>query len=392
MYTFVFLYKIMHTKDTQAWFDNNLEKTLFHRYINLEKMVPLLNKMSISFEVNTIGHSVEQRPIYGIKLGRGSTKVLMWSQMHGNESTTTKALFDLMNSILNEWSLKWIQDDLCLYIIPMLNPDGAEKYTRVNANGIDLNRDAQVLSQPESVVLKNTFESFNPDYCFNLHGQRTIFGAGAAGKSATLSFLAPAQDEGLTVTKTRLIAMSVINAMNSALQKVIPGQIGLYDDAFNINCVGDTFQGLNVPTILFEAGHYSKDYGRDQTRFYMYAAMLYALKHIQNNSITATEILKDYQSIPLNNKCFYDIIFRNVCLDPTSNFKDVAVQYREVLKSGKINFIPELVSIGDLSQYFGHKEIDADGFQLETHEKKAIYEGYENDFVLMKNEKISLLP
>jgi hypothetical protein len=381
----------MHTKDTQAWFDTNREKTLFHRYINLEKIEPLLNKISNSFEVKTIGHSVEQRPIYGIKLGRGSTKVLMWSQMHGNESTTTKALFDLMNSILNEWSLKWIQDDLCLYIIPMLNPDGAEKYTRINANGIDLNRDAQVLSQPESVVLKNTFESFNPDYCFNLHGQRTIFGAGAAGKSATLSFLAPAQDEGLTVTKTRLKAMSVINAMNGALQKVIPGQIGLYDDAFNINCVGDTFQSLNVPTVLFEAGHYTNDYDREQTRFYIYTAILFALKHLQNYSTTALDTLKNYQNIPLNQKCFYDIIFRNVSLDETLNFKDVAVQYREVLKLGQIDFIPEVVSIGDLSQFFGHKEIDAGGFQLETHEKKAIYEGYENDFVLMKNEKISLL-
>ncbi|TPV33348.1 DUF2817 domain-containing protein [Paucihalobacter ruber] len=382
----------MDIEDIQMWFNTNRENTLFHRYINLQKIGPLINKVSTNFEIKVIGHSVERRPIYGLKIGIGSNKILMWSQMHGNESTTTKALFDLVNSILNEPNLKWIQDELSLFIIPMLNPDGAEQYTRVNANGIDLNRDAQQLTQPESIALRQIFETFKPDYCFNLHGQRTIFGTGTHGKSATVSFLAPAQDEALTVTNTRLKAMSVINAMNNALQKVIPGQIGLYDDAYNINCVGDTFQGLNVPTILFEAGHYSKDYCRDQTRFYIYVAFLYALKHIQNNSITDTDTLKDYQSIPLNQKCFYDIIFRNVCLDETSNLNDVAIQYREVLKSEKIDFIPEVVKIGNLSAFFGHKEIEANGYKLETHEKKAIYEGYENDFVLMKNEKILLLP
>ena len=51
----------------------------------------------------------------------------------------------------------------------MVNPDGAKLYTRVNANEVDLNRDSVNLSQPESKVLRNVFEEFKPDYCFNLH-------------------------------------------------------------------------------------------------------------------------------------------------------------------------------------------------------------------------------
>ena len=58
--------------------------------------------------------------------------------------------------------------------------------------------------------------------------------------------------------------------MNTMLQTVIPNQVGVYDDAFNINCVGDTFQSENVPTMLFEAGHFPNDYGRDKTtRIYL---------------------------------------------------------------------------------------------------------------------------
>jgi hypothetical protein len=52
----------------------------------------------------------------------------------------------------------------------MLNPDGAALY-RENANKVDLNRDSKHLQS--RVSLRAVFE-FKPDYCFNLHDQRTI--------------------------------------------------------------------------------------------------------------------------------------------------------------------------------------------------------------------------
>ena len=67
---------------------------------------------------------------------------------------------------------------ISLHVIPILNPDGALNYTMTNFNGIDLNRDALVLSQPESILLNKMYHSINPHFCFNLHGQRTIFAAG----------------------------------------------------------------------------------------------------------------------------------------------------------------------------------------------------------------------
>src|SRR5690606_18803559 len=99
--------------------------------------------------------------------GDGPIKILMWSQMHGNESTTTKAVLDLINFLLEGSEMSnSILERCTIKIIPILNPDGALAYTRVNANGIDLNRDAQNLSQPESKVLRAVFEDFGPDYCF----------------------------------------------------------------------------------------------------------------------------------------------------------------------------------------------------------------------------------
>ena len=149
------------------------EIKLFGRYITNTSIAPLIKKLRANSNIETIGYSVNKLPIYGIEIGSGGKKILMWSQMHGNESTTTKSVFDLLNTLIFS-PFNSILKECTLYIIPILNPDGALAYTRLNANGIDLNRDAQNLSQPESLVLHNAFNSFKPDYCLNLHGQRTF--------------------------------------------------------------------------------------------------------------------------------------------------------------------------------------------------------------------------
>ena len=96
-----------------------------------------------------------------------------------------------------------------------------------------------------------------------------IFSAGKTRNSAVLSFLSPSEDEERSITSTRQKAMEVIQVMNRAIQPFLPNQIGRYDDGFNSNCVGDSFQSCGVPTVLFEAGHYPKDYNREETRKYL---------------------------------------------------------------------------------------------------------------------------
>ncbi len=245
----------MTVKELKQLFLKYKEQNLSGRYINNNHVLPIIESLRLNLEIEEIGKSVLNKPIFSFLIGKGDKKILIWSQMHGNESTTTKSVFDLLNTLLNETN-KYVNEILSsctICIIPILNPDGAEAYTRLNANNVDLNRDAQNLSQPESRILRDMFKQFKPDYCFNLHGQRTIFSAGNTKHPATVSFLAPAQDTACTITETRKKAMELILAMNTNLQEQIKGQVGIYDDAFNINCVGDQFQSLNVPTILFEA-------------------------------------------------------------------------------------------------------------------------------------------
>ena len=74
-----------------------LESNLKGKYIHLDTILPLLESLKNHFEIIEIGNSVQSRPIHQVKIGSGKTKILMWSQMHGNESTTTKGLFDFFN-------------------------------------------------------------------------------------------------------------------------------------------------------------------------------------------------------------------------------------------------------------------------------------------------------
>lgn len=374
-------------------FETHKEPQLYHRYITNNHILPLLKKLEGKIQMERIGTSVLKKPIYGVQLGTGDKRLLFWSQMHGNESTTTKALFDVLHTLTSEIAaLDHVLKTCTLYIIPILNPDGAEAYTRLNANSVDLNRDAQRLSQPESTVLRQVFTDFKPHYCYNLHGQRTIFSAGNSNYPATVSFLSPAQDDTCSLTTNRKMAMEVIAHMNHTLQEVIPNQVGVYDDAFNINCVGDTFQSFHVPTILFEAGHYNNDYAREKTRAFIYMALLQSIDYISKTDIDGTRY-KAYFDIPENKKNFFDVIIRNARfnVDNEATISDIGIMYQEILVNDVIEFIPKVEKIDNLQGFYGHKEIDANGHDVLSENKLPLAIGYENVFVITNNKKISLL-
>lgn len=346
-------------------FDKNKEHLLKGRYITLDHCLPILDKLSFSpwVSIRIEGSSVFNRPIHSVSIGTGSIKIFLWSQMHGNESTTTKATYDLMNFLVSN-------DDFAIQcrfryqflIVPMLNPDGAYLFTRENANHIDLNRDFLDLSQPESKLLMSLFEQFNPDFCFNMHDQRSIFGVGCPLKPATISFLAPAFNHSRDMNPVRLRAVGVINAMVETLLNYIPNQIGRFDDQYNRNCVGDTFQSMDVPTILVEAGHYPGDYDREQTRFFVFISLISALGVIYENDIVSND-LGVYLKIPQNNPLFYDFVYRNVKIYYDNSFliTNFAAQYIEEVNNNRFQRIAKIVAIGALEKHVGHVEFDAEG-------------------------------
>ena len=370
------------------WFYANYEGRLAGRYITIDQIDPILKKYKSQFEISIPGISEQRKPIPLIKIGRGPKVVLAWSQMHGNESTTTKALFDFFKFISQKDIHKKELEDFLVtytfYVLPILNPDGAASYTRENANGVDLNRDARDLSQAESRCLRKVIAQIRPSLCLNLHDQRSIYGLDN-GNSATISFLSPAADDVLSETPARKVAMALIVKMNDFLQNFIPGQVGRYDDSFNTACIGDTVQSEGVPTILFEAGHYKQDYQRERTREFVFYAFL-ALFDIVKNDHTTYDY-RDYFKIPENRKNYHDFILRNIAFPNINKPLDLAIQYREVLANGRINFEAIIERIGSLDHLYGHRENTAHFSEIVTKPQKIPAEGVKVYQILDKTQE-----
>jgi hypothetical protein len=333
-----------------------------NRYISPGKLFFYLQQ-NFSDYIRQIGTSYLDKPIYQLTIGNGNINVLAWSQMHGNESNATHAMLDLLVSLDNHPKLKdELLSKIRLDFIFMLNPDGSEKWTRLNAVDIDLNRDFHNESSKEIKFLKNAAASGKYHYALNLHEQRSIFTTDGT-HPATLSFLAPSENIERTVTDNRKKCMAVIARVYDRLKEIIPNQIGRYSDEFYPASTGDNFIKAGLPTILFEGGHFKNDYTRKETRKYYTIALYYALEAISELN-SGTDGWETYLEIPENKETHYDIIYRNVKLNTSHEcILDVAVQYREIKEDGKdeISFVPYVVEVGDVKQRKGWLEIDCTG-------------------------------
>jgi hypothetical protein len=354
--------KTISTSILENWYPNNFEKRLNGRRILFDDIQPLIEKLSNNFEKQLLGHSENGIPIYKISIGSGPKKILSWSQMHGNESTGTKALFDLFHFFdSDEVAIKNIVDQILsnctLQFIVLLNPDGAINFTRENANEIDLNRDAVARVTVESNLLRNTLDSFNPQFCFNLHDQRSIFNVEGSSNPATISFLAPSEDLERTLTEGRKETMSVIVVMNNLLQQLIPNQIGRYTDEFYPTATGDNFQKLGHNTILIEAGHFKDDYDRDITRKYNFYALLQGLYFIATSNDYSNYL--PYFDIPNNDNKFLDIIYEdtNTSNSAKKDKTDIGIQLKFKVENNKLVSYESIEQKGDLSNFYTYNRI-----------------------------------
>ena len=204
--------------------------------------------------LSEIGRSVEGRLIHLLSVGTGARPVLLWSQMHGDEPSATPALLDLAEYLLTAPEGGAVLDELTLLMVPMLNPDGAERGVRRNAQGIDVNRDALNLATPEGRILKAVRDRYEPILGFNLHDQDRRTTIGDTGKLATIALLAVAGDAAGTITEGRMRAKRACAAVVSALEPLIGPSIARYDEDWSPRAFGDNLTAWGTPVVLIETG------------------------------------------------------------------------------------------------------------------------------------------
>lgn len=346
------------------------EQSLTKRRFKHKDIVPLIEKLP--FLVEKIGKSFEERDIYQIKMGSGKTKVLLWSQMHGDEATATMALFDIFNffQIKNDGfdALRSkILENCTLYYVPMLNPDGAERFQRRTATDIDMNRDALRFQTPEGALLKKQQDEIRPEFSFNLHDKNTKYSAGASGNQATISFLPTSYNYAKEWNPARTRAMQVICGMHQTLQQFIPGHLGRWNDDHEPRAFGDNIAKWGSSLILIESGGYKEDTEKQFIRKLNFVAILTGLQAISEQSYTKFE-LKTYEAIPNNDRYIFDLLIRNAefVQNGKTIIKDIGINLSEKNINNATDFMLSSVieDLGDLSTFWGLKEIDAKGLKV----------------------------
>ncbi len=308
------------------------------------------------FTLETIGTSVEGRLLSMISMGTGMRRVLLWSQMHGDEPTATLALLDLLQMVLLHRDEEWVHAMLrgiSVWIAPLVNPDGAEYRQRRNSAGIDINRDAHALVTPEAKALHAVCSRLRPEFGFNLHDQ----GLSSVGESqipSAMALLAPAPSADRGTTSTRLRAMRVGALVSRILEAYAKGRITRYEDAYEPRAFGETFQASGTSTLLIESGHWPGDPLKSHIRELNVIGILTALRSIANGSHEDTE-LDYYHRLPLNGKQMVDLLIRGVQLRHPSGWEhtvDIGVMFQ---KSHDTVLIKD---VGDLHTFGGLETVD----------------------------------
>ena len=126
---------------------------------------------------DSIGSSVQGRPIRRRVVGTGARKVLFIGGIHGDETEGMEAAARLPSAFLGTPGLA---SQVTLHVVEDMNPDGRRSSIRTNSRGVDLNRDFPAsnrrrgagLREPESRAIHALIRSLRPDLVIVAHSWR----------------------------------------------------------------------------------------------------------------------------------------------------------------------------------------------------------------------------
>ena len=157
----------VHLKQKKLeWKINPKKSTIWFAYYPpypFSKSKKLLKNMEI------IGRTKENRPIYMAKLGHGPLKVWLISGQHPGETINSWILEGFVKRILER--KKDLFNKYTFIIIPNANPDGNVKgHWYVSSKGINLNRDWRDFKSPETRAIKKYLKDIGYFLVFDIHG------------------------------------------------------------------------------------------------------------------------------------------------------------------------------------------------------------------------------
>lgn len=140
---------------------------------DLKAFIYDISKKSKHIKIVDSALTIKNNSIYLLNINKyfkvdEKLKVLIFAQQHGNEHSGKEAVLLLLNEIKNNEYPEYL-NNLDIYVIPQMNPDGSDNDQRRNGNDTDLNRDHLLVDEIESKFLKNQFHKILPEAILDIH-------------------------------------------------------------------------------------------------------------------------------------------------------------------------------------------------------------------------------
>lgn len=315
------------------------------------------------------GASAEGRAILVVAAGHGPSTVLLWSQMHGDEPTATGALVDLLSHLAasrNEPATRYLLETLTVVAVPMLNPDGAVRSDRRNAQGIDVNRDAFRLQTPEGRFLKDLRDRYAPVAGFNLHNQSPYVTAGPDGEQAALAVLAVPAAENEPDGPALALKRGLAGHVARVAAAFAPDRVARYETGYTERAFGDSISRWGTPTVLVEAGGWHGPGEEERLVRLNFVVLLSAL-----HALARGEAERDaafYDGLPRNARGrLVDLVLRGATLHGGRGLPpftaDVALaRPRDFAGDARRLGSGAVADVGDLAHLRGLEELDVSSF------------------------------
>jgi hypothetical protein len=346
-----------------AYQESRLTKRRFDASIWQELLMEWSNSPHLT--VKQIGETFEKRPIHEVRFGEGPIQIIAWSQMHGDEATATLALCDIfkfINSNDPEFSKirEILHQKLTIRFIPYLNADGAARWARETALGIDMNRDAKNQFSPEAKILSDWADSIKPLFAFNLHDQNRLYSVGNSAHQTHIAYLATTGDNDGTWTESRVRAGKLANRLTRLTQEKIPNKVAKWTDEYNDRAFGDNFQKRGYGLLLLESGGAGWDLEKQSLRQLNASILLDAFYSIATDSYQ-NENLETYEALATNERSIFDIKLIQAPLESSGTIRgDIGINLQET-PDGKtdINYSWTVEEIGDLHHMYALTTLNA---------------------------------
>jgi predicted deacylase len=210
----------------------------------------------ICYDVETIGYSVQGRPIDAYIFGGGAHSIVYTGAIHGSESST----YSLMLRWIDELDVNApsIPPGRTAIVIPSINPDGLARGSRTNSNNVDLNRNfatadwskdittvnnapfpggggVKAMSEPETRAIASYIARVSPRLVLSYHSIGALLESNLAGNASS----------------------AAQNYANLSGYRNATGSAGTFE--YSYSGTADDYYGqiLGVPSVLIELGSHS---------------------------------------------------------------------------------------------------------------------------------------